>query len=194
MLEVLETKIRKKSKANAVGIILALAIVCGVFLGVNVFVGPKGPMPGLTIPFLVGTLLLFGLWFFMNDRLKNKMTMSMDKNGDYYINAPLKEGGKIVLDKISAIEPFFARVYLGKGPRVKEIYLKIYDESGHNGLTLYHSLGAIHEDPDEFFEIEDMQLGGYQKGDFVYASKDIQEIYYTLKEGKFITIKQPTGL
>jgi hypothetical protein len=193
MLEVLESNIRKQNSTNAAGIVLAFSMVFGVCFGVNAFVGPKGPMPGLTIPFLLIAIVIFIIWIVMYRKSKIKMVMTMDKEGEYYITVPLKEGGTLQLNKISAIEPIYSRISLGKGPRIKDVYLKIYDDLGNNSFTVYTQLGAIHEAPDEFFEMDDHKWMSYDKGKNIYASKDVQEIYYTLKGCKWVTVRQPSA-
>lgn len=194
MLELLTANVRKKNKANAAVILLVISTVFAVFLGINIFVGPKSPMKGYNWLFIIGMVVFFIVWLIIHMRMKNTMTLSMDDNSDFCLSLPLKDGTEIVINKIGAIEPFFGRVRIGNNPKIKEIYLRIFDDSGNNKLTLYTSLGAIHEAPDEFFELDERELMNYPKGDNVYGCSKVQEIYYTIKDGKFVTVKQPTGL
>ena len=164
MIAVLESNLRQQNRANAASIVLAFSMVAAVFFGENVFIGKKGPMQEMTIPFLIITIVLFVIWFIMYRRMRIQMAMTMDDKGEYYITVPLKTGETIQLNKISAIEPIFSRISVGKGPRIKDVFLKIYDESGNNSLTLCTQIGAIYEDPDEFFEMPDSVWTRYDKG------------------------------
>jgi energy-coupling factor transporter transmembrane protein EcfT len=191
MIEIFTTTVRKKSKANTIAMILAFSLVCFVVFFVNLFIGAKSPMKQVTWPsFLLG-IVFFIWWLVQYKKMKLKMYITMDKEKKFFISIPLKDGTEIKLDRISAIEPFYGRVFYGKGPKVKELYLKIFDEHGNNALTLFHTLGVVHPDPEAFQEMEESDLLRCDKGTVVYYCLKCEDVYYRLTDFKNMEVRRP---
>jgi len=191
MTELITTHIRKKNKASLAGIILAFSMVFAVCFFVNIFVGEKSPVKSLTMPFLLATILLLIWWIVLYNQIKNKMILWVDNNSDFGLSVQLKGGEEIRLNKISAIEPVWGKLSVGQGPKMKDVYLKLYDENGKNSLTLNTNLGAIYDAPDGFFELNERELLNYDKGMVMYFCSRTVDVYTVLRDGKWITVKQP---
>ncbi len=191
MKEEFTCTVQKKSKVNAAAWILASSIMFALCLVVDLIMGDESPMKQFDPYFFILAVVLFIWWFIVNKRLKLKLTVYKHENGSFSIVVPLKDGTEIKADYITAMEPFFGRVFYGKGPKVKEIYLKLYNVQGKNTLTLFYSKGAIHGEPDGFQELEEMDLIIYDKGPAQYSCPAFQDIFYILSANKNIQVRYP---
>ena len=169
--------------------ILGISILAWIILVTGLL--RPGPMDNLMIPcFLIGVSFL--IWYLIvNDRLKRTLELKKDVNGSFFISIPEKKGGEISVNRVVVMEPFFGRVSYGKGPLVKEIYLKLYDENNVNSLTLAYRLGALNFAPEGFFELEENELWKTNKGAMIYDCAKFHDVFCTLAENRMIEIRNP---
>lgn len=191
MNEIATYTVRKKSSANVASMLLVVSIVALVFFGVNIYAGKKSPMWNMNVYFVIIMIVFFVWWLIVHMRMKLTLTLSKDHNGHFFISIPLKDGTEIKANRVIAIEPIWARVTQVKGPKLKEIYLKIFDENNINAITLYGAKGAIHEAPDGFWEMDERDFLGYDKGVQIYTSNGMFDLFNDLIASKSIEVRFP---
>lgn len=143
--------------------------------------------------FLVGAGFLIW-WLIVNDKLKRNLHLMKDENGSFFISIIEKRNSNVDVKRVVAMEPFLGRISYGDGPKIKEIYLKLYDENNMNTLTLAQRKGALNLAPEGFFELEESDFFKVEKGGMVYDCARLEEVFELIKENKMIEIRSPLPL
>lgn len=130
------------------------------------------------------------VWYILHRRLELSLNLFRNETGNYSIQLDLKNGEEIAIGRITRIQPFFGRVFYGKGPKVKEIYLKLYDQNDQNILTLFYTKGIIHDAPEDFFELSELDILRADKGQNIFYCSNFQEIFNEIRKDTGIKVSE----
>jgi hypothetical protein len=190
----------KKKHANWMGFFMAMAITAAVGLGVLLYAGEQAPRGAENVmPFLwvgMGIFTALSIWIWTAKRFKliidgrnDKLTVDIQ---DPALGAPL------IISTPFKLSCQWTEQYMGKGAKMKLLYVTLIDVKGELMVTFEGSLGSAHTVPSKFEFIDVMNARDFERmkvAPISYSTGKVRDVaseihaYLTYLERKKLSVK-----
>ena len=144
--------ILKKKHSTVFGVLLSVAIIAGVFYAVGLYAGEKAPkgLPEI-MPYILIISLLFtaeGIFYYYTKRFK-VLVIGENERLTIEIKDPSLTAPLVITSPINISTQWMEQL-MGKGPKMKSLFLTICDKNNTPLVTFEGVLGSAYSAPKHF--------------------------------------------